>query len=861
MLNVILRLARRARMLAGRAGRETAMDDEMRFHIEMEAADLRRRGLSPADAYAQARLAFGGVERFKEEGRDARGTRLLEDLWQDLGYAMRQLRAAPGFAAATILTLALGIGATTMMYSFRRYLTLQQIAIVAPERLMSVSQGPKSCADCRQIAAANVFTLRRETQTLDPLSMFAKWEPSLRGDQRTALLSGVRTTPDLFRTLGVRAMIGRTLAPGDTASGDERIVVLSETAWRTRFGADSGILGRPIVLDRKPYTVVGVVADANAYPRDAMFWTPLVLTPSEAAEQTRMLYRAVGRLRDGATSAMATAEIGALGARIAAAVPDTTDRQVLSARPMLDLGVTRDSANTTFDVAVVAVLLIACINLAGLLIARLAGRRREIAVRRALGAAPGRIIRQLLVETTLLTTLGGVVGTLVAWWGTRALVGWEQIHIDLHAFGVALATGMLSGALIALWPALRVARPALVGELREGASTDGARGRRALVATEIALAIVLLSAAGVLGRSLLEIYDVDAGFDTNHLLTVRIQNPPRESNDPANGNQVDDLLRSIAAVPGVEHVGATVALPYAHGFIRGTFEIAGRPPVPGKQRPRVALQPATPDYFRAIGIPVVRGRTFDDADREGAPRVAVLNRAAAERFFPGEDPVGRAVVIDSARWQIVGVVGNVFYGDVDELVTPEIYRPMRQWAGRSTIWIVARTQGDPARLAAPVAEAVRRFDQDIAITRLFTMRELRVNDTGSERMMLRVMGALAIAAMLISAIGLYGLISHSVARRTREFGVRLALGADASSIFALVLGEGLKLTAAGAVFGFAGALMALRAMRSLLFGVSPIDPITLGAVVGVTCVVAVVAAYLPARRATLVDPMRSLRQE
>jgi putative ABC transport system permease protein len=380
------------------------------------------------------------------------------------------------------------------------------------------------------------------------------------------------------------------------------------------------------------------------------------------------------------------------------------------------------------------------------------------------------------------------------------------------------------------------------------------------VVAEVALAIVLLSAAGLLARSIQEIYQVDPGFNTERVLTLRLQNPPAAPGADPEPDRMDRLVQSIEAIVGVERAGAVLGMPYGVGASRGSFEIAGRPLVPPEQRPRVRMQAATSGYFDALEIPIVRGRAFTDSDVANGPRVALINQVTAQRFFPDEDPIGRALVIDSLSWEIVGVAASVFYGDVEQLESPEIYRPLQQWP-RPTVWIATRTRGDPAQITLQITAAVRAFDPDIAITRLFTMNALRGDSMGSERMMLRLMGGFSLAAVLISAIGLYGLISYSVSQRAREFGVRLALGAGPSAVLGLVLGQGVRLAAIGAALGITGAVAALRVMQSMLFRVSPTDPLTLSVVVVLICAVALLAAYIPARRATLIDPMTSLREE
>jgi predicted permease len=868
MFELMRRVARRFRMLIGRAEREHGMDEEMRFHIDMEAAALQRSGFSAAAARRRARQQFGGVERFKEEGRDARGIRPVEDLWQDVRHAARQLRASAGFAVATVLTLALGIGAVTLLLGFMRPATLEPAGIFAPERLVYLGQGPRDCARCAGMAPGNHATIRGRARSFAGLSMFAEWEPTLRGVDRAELLDGLEVTPEIFQTLGIRPLLGRLFVPEDATVGRNRVVVVGEAAWRDRLGGDSAVIGRTMILDRQPYTVVGVVGKGVIFPNAGdrtEVWTPITWTPEMAADRVRARYGVIARLGEGVTPARASAEVAGIAARLSAVFPEQMSGTTFGVIPLLEINrQSGDAVNWIFTAAVGLVLLTACVNLAGLLLARLSARRRELALRRTLGATPGRVARQLLAEMTLLAVLSGVCAVFVAVWGGRLLLGPGRVGFNAPAFVSALAIGLACAWAIGLWPLLRF-RPELIHELGAATRTatsgiDSARARRGLVVAEMALAIVLLSAAGLLARSFLNIYNVDPGFMTDGLLTVRIQIPPRSPDTPAEPEAVDRLVAALESITGVERAGSALGIPFGVGAASAAFEIAGHPRVESETHPRARMQAVTPGYFRALGIPILRGRPFDDADRAGAAPVALINEALAARHFPGEDPFGHAVIIGGVRWQIVGIVGTVFNGDVEQLAVPEIYRPMRQWQ-QSSAWLVARTRGDATRLGPSVRAAVHAADPDIAITRMLTMDALRAGDMEAESRILRLMAGFALGALLISTIGLYGLISYSVAQRTREFGVRLALGARAASVRRLVLAEGVRMAAIGALLGIAAAFGALRVLQSLLFRISPTDPVTLGAVALLVCAVAALASYLPARRATLVDPLTSLREE
>jgi predicted permease len=847
-------------MLLRRAEYERAMDAEMQFHLDMESGELERAGHSPLESRRRARAVFGGIDVFKEEGRDVRGTRAIEDLNQDIRYAWRQLRAHPGFALATILTLALGIGATTMIYGFHQYLSSDVNALESPERIVVVGQGPEGCPWCVSMAAGNFETIRTGLRALERVSMYTDWEPVLRGRDHTELVDGTRVTTEFFATAGVRPLIGRLLTRQDSANP---LVVISEGVWRSRFDGDPGVLGEAVILDRVAYTIVGVVAGDRVYPRGTEYWAPLVVVPSFANDRENAEYRVIGRLREGVAVDAASAEAAALGARVAAEFAEMQGSTYL-VKPIVELSQPSGRAGATRLVASGLVLLIACINLAGLLIARLSARRREVTIRRALGAGSARIVRQLLAETLLLTILGGLSGVVIAVWWTRASVVWADLPLNLEVLGFALVAGLLSGVVIGFWPALRFVRPPLARELREATrlatrGVDAARGRQALVVAQVALAILLLSAAGLLTRSFWNILAVDTGFDPGGVLAMRTWSPPLRSGE-GDADRVDRLVEAIEALPQVERAGAALGLPFGHGASTGAFEIEGRGPLPVAARPRVRMQSATPRYFATLGIPLVRGRTFRRADHASAGRVAVINESFAQQHFSGEEPIGRAVIVDSTRWEIVGIVANVFYGDIEQIAGPELYRPMQQH-GRANVWIVARTRGDPAAAVAALRNAVRAFDPDVAITRLNTMNELRAADMGSERLTLRMMVGFALVAVIVSAIGLYGLISWSVSQRGREFGVRLALGARRHQVLRLVLGQGMRITVIGVLVGVTTAFATSHLMQSMLFGVAPADPLTLAAVAGLVMGVAMLAALVPARRAIRVDALISLREE
>ena len=870
------------RAVLSRSARERDMDEEMRFHVESEAAELRRAGLPADEALRRARATFGGIERFKEEGRDTVGMRLLDDLRHDVRYAVRQWRAAPGFTAATLATLALGIGATTIVYTLVATLSQHPFAFPNADRIIHIGQGRRGdqSVGYGRVSRGNYLTIRDQSRTLEDVALIGQWAPVLRGTDRATVVSGALVSPNFFHALGGGALLGRTLVTADSDSRGN-VVVLSDGLWRTRFGGDSGIVGRQIVLDGAARTVVGVVAARLAYPLHTDVWAPRTPLPGDANDRIWTDFEVIARLRNGIDFPTARAELATIGAALAANFPAAMAGTTFDGVSLAQLTTEGSNDLAVFMAAVLLLLIVACSNLAGLLVARLTARGKEIAIRAAMGAGAGRLAAQLLTETLVLALAGSLFGVAIAEVGIRLIganmpsfivenvPGLTTMHADSKALAFSLGVGALTGLVIGLWPALRFSRPSLVGSLKDGARSSTVSGRlsrirRGLVVAQVAFAIVLISAAGLLLRTTRNFYASPIGFRADHLLTLRTHTPPTADSAAAassSAGEIDRIIERLGALPGVTRVGATFGLPYAHGWSSGRFSIVGRPtPAPGHV-PFSALRPASADYFAAMEIPVLRGRAFARTDLTGSERVAVVNAAFARRFFPGENPLGQRLLIDSTEWQIVGVAADVGRSTGVQPTNVEIYRPMAQLRARRTTELVLRTSGEPTRLIPEVLRVIHEVDPDVALTNLSAMDALIADDRASLRVVLGLMAGFAIAALVISTIGLYALISYVVVQRTREFGIRRALGAGTRGLIALVVGQGARLAIAGTALGLAGAIAVTRLMRSMLFQVSPTDPASLGGAAAIMCVVGVLAAYLPARRATRVDPMVSLREE
>jgi putative ABC transport system permease protein len=851
----------------------------MRFHIDMEAADRIRSGVAPAEANRAARVAFGGLERHKEAVRDQTRARVVEDGVQDTSYALRQLRASPGFALATLLTLGLGIGATTAMYSITHLVFHQPLAFPRLDRLVIVRQMNRMCSGCGSIALGNYIAVRDGAPSLSSVSAMHTWTAVLRVDAGAEAVRAARVTPDFFATLGSSTIIGRPLLAADTALDRRDVVVLSENAWRARFRADSSVIGRIVIVDARPVTIVGVLAAKYTYPAQTELWTPLVMSVSDlqARSFADAHYTAIARLADGASLDRAAAELRVLADRAAKDLPPNPNGLKFAVSPLAEWTSVHGEQLDIFDAAVTLVLLIACINLTGLLVARLTARRRELAVRAAIGAGSGRIARQVLTESVLVALMGGVLGAVLANWGIAAIrdavplaeaaqvPGWENLHLDLRGLGLAFMTALATGLLIGVWPALRSARRDPLGELKTSphASTGSGqttRGRRLVVTAEIAVTIVLLTAAGLLTRTARNASRAPMGFRGDHVLTMRLQLPQLPRGAPGDPTLFDDLVEGLRSLPGVEAVAAGSGIPFNDNTTFVGFELETTSSPSGRAADGGQLRPVTADYFNVLAIPLIAGRTFAGSDGTDAPRVVVVNKLMVARHFKDRDPMGTALTIDTTRYVIVGVVGDVSYNGAQQHPEVAIYYPMQQGNARSAT-IAVRVSGDPTSYASALVRAIHGWSRDVAVGDVRTMDQVAGDFNSVFRLMAAMMLAFACAAVVISAIGLYAIMSYSVAQRTREFGVRLALGADRRALLRLVLGEGLGLAGSGMVVGVFGALLVTRLMRSLLYGVSPSDPFTLTVVCASACALVVAAAYLPARRATRVDPVRSLRAE
>jgi putative ABC transport system permease protein len=799
----------------------------------------------------------------------------LDSLAGDLRAALRLFRRSPGFALAVVLTLGVGIGSATAVFTFVNGVLLSPLPYPASQRLIEVCEiGPdRPDAPC-VVSPADWADWSSKVRSLDHFGLARDWTFGVREGDRRHMISGGIATPALFETFGVHPALGRLFEPRDLEPGSAPVAILSHEFWRTRFGGRLDILDRSLEIDGHARRIVGVLPSGFSVPRlqEAALWIPL--WPERLSSRGWRGFKCYGRLAKGVDLTAARAEIRSIATDLSRIYPETNagwDVSVDSLRERTVRGVR--PALLIFQAAVLLVLLIACANAAHLLLARGASREREFAVRRALGAGGGRLACHLLVEGATLALGGGVVGVLGARWAVDMIAAFapdwvprlEEVHFDARVLTFGLVITLGSSLLFGLVPALQASRVDLSRSLRDSGSAGrpgAVKAREFLVITETALACVLLVSAGLLVRSFGNLLDWKPGFDPRNLVVVPLFSSPGKY---ASAAPVVDLYRrgveEIASLPFVVSAGAGSAVPLFGGDGSQEFALEGRDEPPGR-RPVAFWYDVDPDYFRTLGIPLLRGRLLAAFDGRGAPSVAVINETMARRVFAEENPIGRSLRTKDRNdsLEIVGVVGDVRPFRPDEAPKPEIYWPSAQ-APRYAILLIARTTGPPAASLPAIRARLEALDPDMELGTIRTMDQLIAGQLVNPRFHSMIGGALALAALLMAIVGTYGVASLSVVQRTREIGVRMALGARPRSILGMVLGRSLALTAMGLALGLAAAFASMRLMTALLVGVAPVDPATLASVAILFTLVVLAACGLPARRATRVDPMVALRHE
>jgi predicted permease len=881
-----------------RSRMEGEMDAELRFHIEAYADDLARRGISREEALRRARIEFGGVERVKEEGREARGVRLLEELTQDLRYGARMFRKSPGFTAVAILTLALGIGANAAIFSVVNAVLLSPLPYADAHRLILVKEVlPNTSAEPFNVSGPDIAEIQRLNHVFEVVGGFRVWTYEFSGRGEPARVTANRISSNLFDVLGVQPVAGRAFEPQEEQFGHQ-VVVLSYGFWQRQFGGQHDVLGQTINLDRKPYTIVGVMPQSFVFPLPGMMqgvaadlWVPLGLSKEELADfGDNLSYTVVGRLRPGIQPGQVNADLQL----VARGVLETYQRWSREAsQPLGDFRLGMVSVPLRDEVtgplkpmllmllgAVGFVLLIACVNVANLLMMRSVGRQKEMAVRLAIGAGRLRLLRQLLVECMLLAFAGGGLGLALAVWFKDVLVAHmpasvPQFHAIEHDWTVLLFSFLLvtfAGLAFSALPALWASRTDFSASLQESGrgnsqGPDHQRLRAAFVIVEVALSAMLLVGAGLMVRSFQRVLNTNPGFRPEHVLTASIDLPPTEeySQDEKVASFYKQLMEKLRQTPGIATAGASTDLPLLGGWTHA-FTVEGYQPPPGPELSLGHHSVIYGDYLQTMGIPLLQGRYFTEQDGPKTTHVLIVSESLAEKYWSGQNPLGKRLKWGPPEstdpWlTVVGIVGNVKQGPLETATDTHTYEPYAQLGVPFSLRVAVRGQGDPARLAANVRAVVWSLDRQLALGSVRTMDEVISRSTASRRFSLVLLGAFAALALVLAAIGIYAVLAYSVARRTHEIGVRMALGARTGDVVRLVLGQGLRLTAIGIVFGVAGALVLTRFLQSLLYEVQPTDPPTFVGALLMLVGVSVAAGYLPARRAVRVDPMVALRYE
>jgi len=865
----------RLRSLFRRGEVESELDDELRFHLERQVQRLIDSGLPREEAMRRARLDSGGLEQQKEDCRDSRGTRFLETLLQDLRFAFRMLCKNPSFTVVAGLTLALGIGANTAIFSVIDSVLLSPLPYSEPQQLIATKQND---------SLQNVIDIRRQTHTLSQGGGVNIEALDYTGGTEPVQILAAYVDAGLFETLGVPPMLGRIITPEEDVSGGPRNIVVSYHFWQNFLSSDPHALGKTIPLSGNNYAVIGIMPAGFALPREHadVFVSLWVAYPEAAPYRGVHFMRTYWRLKSGMTLSQAQAELSTIDGRLAQQYPDTErDRETLLV-PLHQwlTGDVRPALLVLFG-AVGLVLLIACANFAGLLMARAIARQKEFVIRASLGAGRSRLIGQALTESGILAIIGGAAGLLLAKWGTGFLVSlkppelerFSGIQMDAHVFLFVFGISLLTGAVFGLMPAWSAARADVAESLKEGArgSTAGPFSqvlRQLLVTAEFALALILLVGAGLLIKGFSRLRSVNPGFNPTNVMTMHLQLPAtRYAEIPSQTEFRRQVLASLNSLPGVDAAMVT-DIPLGGNYVGHSFVIDGRPPVPVGAEPETQTLSVMGDYFRVMQIPIRAGRGFTAMDREGQPLVAVVNEEMVRKFFPHENPIGAR--IDWSRregphqWMtIIGVAQNVKHSGLNQPVDPAVYAPFPQSdeAWRRWMTLAIRTPGASTELIEDVKKQVWNVDSQIPVSEVHSMEDLMGVSLAQQRFNMLLLGLFAALALILAAVGIYGMMAYRVGQRMHEIGIYIALGAQRRDVLRLVLYDGAKLAFFGIAMGIAGAIALTRVMTSLLFEVKPTDPETFAVVAILLAIVGLVACYVPTRRAMRVDPVVALRYE
>jgi putative ABC transport system permease protein len=870
--------------------RETVINDidrEMRSHLELQVEANIRAGMSPDEARVQALRSFGNVNKAVDAAYDVKGGGLLESLTQDVRYGVRMLAKHRAFTAVAVFTLALGIGANTAIFSVVNELLLRPLPYRDADRIVMLWEVTPEGRHQNTTSRANFRAWRSQNTSYENVAAFSDQRFNLTGDGEPEELSVQMATPELFKILGVDPLLGRTFLPDD--DGKPPVAVLSYGLWQRRFGGQASVIGQPITLSSVKFTVIGVmpanfqfhIKQRSGTGRPAELWTILPMTVGPGANERGRFLSVVGKLKDGVTVDRAAAELRTIEARLSDEVPQFNKNFSAEVLPLREqfFGNVRRPLWLMLG-AVGFVLLIACANVANLLLSLATSREKEIAVRAALGARRTRIVRQLLTESLLLALLGSALGLGFAWLGIKALmlispkdlVSFQSVSLNMTVLLWTLGVSILTGIIFGLAPALHISRLNLNDSLKDGGKSESGQAsgsrrlRSALVVSEIALAVVLLASAGLLIRSFIRLQQVDRGFQTDNILTMVVRLPdakyPQDAQVVAFFNQA---LEKVRQLPSVRSAGMVNHLPLYGGLGSNTgFKILGRPEPPPGQGPSTDVRVVDSEYFTTMGIPLLRGRNFTSDELREPRQKILINEVLARTYFASEDPIGQRLDVGMFEKptpaEIIGVVGNVRYDSLVDESPPAVYFPHPDLA-YSFMTLVVRTDGEPAAIAPAIQREIRTLDPNQPVSDLRTMNQVMSEWVSRSRFNTLLLGLFAGLATLLSAVGIFGVMNYSVALRTRELGLRLAVGAQPRQVLLLVLKQGLLLTIAGVILGLAAAFALTRLLSGLLFGVAAVDVTTFATISLLLVVVSLLACYLPARRAMRIDPLRALRYE
>jgi putative ABC transport system permease protein len=886
MLTRLMEIWRRLLFYLRRNRFDCELEEEMRFHLELKAKANLKAGMTPEEARSASQRQFGNRTLLQEVSREMWRFNSIERLGQDLRYGARMLLKHKGFTAVAVLTLALGIGANSAIFSVVNSVLLRELPYREPERLVAVF--PEWVIPQVGISRGSVFTgadfrdLRDQNQSFEQAAAYSTLNFNLTGSGEPEALEGVRATANLFATLGVEPRSGRAFLPEEDQPGNNRVVILSDGLWRRRFGSDPRIVGRTITLNNEPYAVIGVAPPDFQFPpkesRSAVdFYTPLALPPEEWNNRVPHRYSVIARLKSRLRIEQAQSDAASLAKRLEDQYPNSNRYKSFRLVPFHQQVVGKvETALLALLGAAGFVLLIACVNVANLLLARATARQKEIAIRAALGAGRWRVIRQLLTESLLLAIIAGVLASLLAFGGVdllRRIVPEDfpraaEISIDLRVFGFTLVVSLLTGIAFGMIPALRGSRTDLNETLKEGGRSSSGNNRNRLggifVISEVALALLLLAGAGLMLRSFIRLMNVDPGFDPHNVLAIAIRPPETKYNSAQQESFSRQLLERVRALPGVRSAGVVFPPLWVWDNTSG-FRIEGEAP-PSREEAEsrsIVNKVVSPNYFKTLNIQLLKGRVIDEGDGPNKPHVVVINEAMARRYWPNSDPIGHRIFSgDDTTWrEIVGVVRDVRYNSLDKEAGGQVYAPFDRNAGLSYRTLVVRTDGDPLGLVPAVRGEIKAIDRDQPISSIHTMEEMIAKSASQRRFNLLLLAIFAGVALLMAAVGIYGVMAYSVGQRTHEIGLRMALGATTADVLRLLLGQGMKLVVMGVGIGLAAAIALTRLISSLLFDVRATDPVTFVAIALLLAVVALLACYVPARRAAKVDPVVALRFE